>query len=101
MTIVYNFRYPYPAPDNPVVIKVYGVKGSNRIFRDGAYVNWTSIDASNNEVVTSVDANANGLQFTLLMDMLDTCYAIIAQSGDVLFAGVNSPYYGYTNINDM
>lgn len=50
--------------------------------------------ASNTKIIVSV-------RFTIPIDKLDTCYAYNNLTGQIFFASNNSPYYGYTNINDM
>lgn len=41
------------------------------------------------------------MRFTLFEAELNTCYCYDQVDGQILFAGKDSPYYGYTNINDM
>ena len=50
--------------------------------------------ATNKKIIGSV-------RFTIPIDKLDTCYAYNNLTGQIFFAAKNSPYYGYTNINDM
>ena len=45
--------------------------------------------------------NTTRIRFTLLTEKLADCYAYAPQTGQIFFAGKNTPYYGYTNINDM
>ena len=48
-----------------------------------------------------INVGTDSAVFTLEMSKLSDCYAYIVETGQILFAGKNSPYYGYTNINDM
>ena len=48
-----------------------------------------------------VAANANTIRFSLITANIDTSYVYVQETGQILFAGRNTPYYGYTNINDM
>ena len=43
----------------------------------------------------------NVIRFSIKIDKLDDAYAYSERSGQIFFAGKNTPYYGYTNINDM
>ena len=43
----------------------------------------------------------NVIRFSIKMENIDTSYAYSEKSGQIFFAGKNTPYYGYTNINDM
>lgn len=48
-----------------------------------------------------INAGANEITCSIYLPLIDTTYAYIKESGDILFAGKRTPYYGYTNINDM
>lgn len=48
-----------------------------------------------------INAGANEISCSIYLPLIDTTYAYIKESGDILFAGKRTPYYGYTNINDM
>ena len=50
---------------------------------------------------TCINVGTDSAVFTLETSELPDCYAYIVDTGQILFAGKNSPYYGYTNINDM
>ena len=41
------------------------------------------------------------IAWSLKIENLDKCYAYLKETGQIFFAGKDSPYYGYTNINDM
>ena len=43
---------------------------------------------------------AVSVSFTLQTSKLPTCYAYMTDTGEVLFAGENTPYFGKRNIND-
>ena len=45
--------------------------------------------------------NVNKIRTSIPIANLETCYAYIVSTGQILFAGINTPYYGYTNINNM
>lgn len=49
----------------------------------------------------TLPGNANTIRISIPIANLLTCYACIKTTGQILFAGKNTPYYGYTNINDM
>lgn len=48
-----------------------------------------------------INAGTNEISCSIYLPLIDTTYAYIKESGDILFAGKNTPYYGYANINDM
>lgn len=43
--------------------------------------------------------DAVSVSFTVLLSAVDDAYCYVVASGEVLFAGKNTPYYGKTNIN--
>ena len=48
-----------------------------------------------------LNENTNACSFSIILSLIDDAWMIIVETGDILFAGKNTPYYGYTNINDM
>lgn len=48
-----------------------------------------------------LSANANTIRISIPIANLAICYAYIETTGQILFAGRNTQYYGYTNIHDM
>jgi hypothetical protein len=49
---------------------------------------------------TQWHSNAVSVSFTLETSKLSMCYAYMTDTGEVLFAGENTPYFGKRNIND-
>ena len=41
------------------------------------------------------------IRFSIQITNIPTCYAYSETTGQIFFAGRNTPYYGYTNIHDM
>lgn len=41
------------------------------------------------------------IRFSIPIKEIDDSFAYVEETGQIFFAGKNSPYYGYTNINDM
>lgn len=48
-----------------------------------------------------LSGNANTIRTSIPIANLLICYAYIETTGQILFAGKNTIYYGYTNIHDM
>ena len=44
---------------------------------------------------------ANKVRFTLISATLDDSYIYFTDTGDIIFAGKNTPYYGMSNISDV
>ena len=70
------------------------------IFENGAYKDYWSV-YSGSDVRNVINANSNGIGVSVVTSKIDDAYAYLPSNGQILFAGKNSPYYGYTNINDM
>lgn len=77
--------------------------------KDGVYKDWwgqTIVPAGGTWEATEserkvINANTNEVSCSIYLPLIDNTYAYIKESGEILFAGKNTPYYGYTNINDM
>lgn len=41
------------------------------------------------------------IAFSIYLPRIDSTYALCVETGQIFFAGKDTPYYGYTNINDM
>lgn len=81
---------------------IYGVVPSIINYIDGDYNDYFNQYSNTEPISVKIFIfGTNQVSFTLQEDMLDVCYAIHDATGQILFAGKNSPYYGYTNVNDM
>ena len=67
------------------------------IYKDGSYIDYWSV--SNTRAV--INANSNGLAISITVGHVDDAYLYFQETGDIIFAGKNTPYYGYLNINDI
>ena len=70
------------------------------IFENGTYKDYWSV-RNGNDPRSVINANSNGIGVTVSTSNIDNAYAYLPSNGQILFAGKNTPYYGYTNINDM
>ena len=79
----------------------YGIMPATLNYLDGVYKDyWNQTVTSSPANVTIFNANVNQVCFTLKTSMIDDSYVILSD-GEILFAGKNSIYYGYTKTNDM
>ena len=65
------------------------------VYRDGEekpFDYWTVVQPR-------FTAGGKYVSFSILLSAIDDCYAYVIDTGTVLFAGKNTPYYGKTNIN--
>ena len=65
------------------------------IFKDGDYVDYWS------PTNIKLNANSNGIGVTISNSRIDDAYMYINDSGQILFAGKNTIYYGHRNINEI
>ena len=70
------------------------------IFENGAYKDYWTVRNGGNDTRNVIIANSNGIGVSVGTANIDNAYAYLSD-GQILFAGKNTPYYGYTNINDM
>ena len=80
-----------------------GANGIMIIYKDGSQVDWWASPNLNQnpQERTCIDANSNGLRVSLKMNELDNCYFYLKETGQILFAGKNSVYYGHRNISEL
>lgn len=93
--------YEYPKQDFVQTLVTAYVTANIRVFKDGLYRDywsWGPTVGMHRKVINSL---SNGLAMTIILDNIDDSYAYLEETGQILFAGKNSPYYGYANINDM
>lgn len=82
----------YFGTDGKIAV-VYKNNGTERVDY------WVLQDAQSPRACLNTGSDA--IKFSLKTIELDNCYAYLQETGQIFFAGKNSPYYGYTNINDM
>lgn len=96
---VYLYNAPYAtAPVRFCNYQFYGTKSDGTIVRDWHY----NISADNPRRIIGWNGTTLAeIRFSIPIGEIDDAYAYVQETGQIFFAGKNSPYYGYTNINDM
>ena len=67
---------------------------------DSPFTNWWVCRMGGEEKSIALDANKRFIRLNLSMEKMSGAYAYNSTTGQVYYAGVNTPYYGKTNIND-
>lgn len=98
-TIWYDI-YPAPGTANRLQLVNCGI-GEFRTYQWTTSAGGANWDYRKTGGYYYLPANANKIRVSIPIANLLTCYAYIESTGQILFAGKNTPYYGYTNINDM
>lgn len=98
----YNASIIYAYEQQPVGRQLFydGLYSQLIIFENGAYKDYWTV-RNGNDTRNVINANSNGIGVTVDASNIDNAYAYLPSNGQILFAGKNTPYYGYTNINDM
>lgn len=91
-----------PEPGRTNSIKI----GNCNIDADRTYQFTTSLGGADWDYRKSganymLPATANKIRISIPINNLSICYAFITSTGQILFAGEDTIYYGYKNINDM
>ena len=80
-----------------------GMLGADKqtVYQDGEFVTYwtTKFDSVNENNFTGNYGPFNQLRFSLVTAYIDDDYAYFAATGEVIFAGKNTPYYGMANID--
>lgn len=74
-----------------------GLYSQLNIFKDGQYVDYWSIATGREQI----NANCNGVSATVVTSGIDNAYLYVQGTGEILFAGKNTPYYGHRNISEL
>lgn len=71
------------------------------VYQDGEFVTYwtTKFDSVNENNFSGNYGPFNQLRFSLVTAYIDDDYAYFADTGEVIFAGKNTPYYGMANID--
>ena len=77
------------------------------IQNDGSFVdwwgqtngipNWTTQESERD----ILNAGSNEISCSIYLPIIDTTYAYIKETGQILFAGKDSIYYGHKNISEL
>ena len=81
----------------------YGLASSTINYKNGEFFDYWNVPSDDapktNQILAA--SNTQQIQFTLITSLLDDCYVINVGTGDILFAGKNSIYYGHRNISEL
>lgn len=77
--------------------RMYNYQYSNE---DESFKDWY-YDPGDGRLIGNATATLYRIRFSILQAVLDDCYAYCTETGQIFYAGKNSIYYGYTNLNDM
>lgn len=94
-------RYYYPPSDAVQTLAYYGTNGAQcRIYKNDEYMDyWTlSITQSPRKCI---NIGSEAIAITLDMYKLDESFAYIVETGQIFFAGKNTPYYGHRNVSEL
>lgn len=64
------------------------------------YTNWWNCRMSGDEKSVALGSNTKFIRLNLSMEKMSDAYAYNSATGQVYYAGINTPYYGKANIND-
>lgn len=70
-------------------------------YRDFWYIANAGNEGDRTCGLTAAAIDIARIRFSIQLSKIDDAFMYVYQTGQILFAGKNTPYYGYTNINDM
>ena len=77
--------------------------GNNKqcVYLDGSFVNYytTAFNAESRANYSSAKGDINQVRFTLFISSVDDSWAYFEDTGEIIFAGKNTQYYGMSNID--
>lgn len=96
--------YHYQTKANDTELYSYGLAPFLVVFKNGGdtFVDyWTVTSYATAQKKGKLDAGSDCAGFTISQSHLNDCYCYEVDSGNILFAGKNSIYYGHTNISEL
>ncbi len=72
-----------------------------RTYIGGKYCDYWNLDKKDGYYRKIININSDEMELELVTDLIDVSYAYIAETGQILFAGKDSRYYGYRNISEV
>ena len=97
-------QYSYPAMSAKGTMVCYGTRYYGILWKDNGttYVDYWGFDAESSELTKNcLNIGSDTIAFSMNTSMLADSYAYIQETGQILFAGINSIYYGHTNVNEV
>lgn len=67
---------------------------------NSAFTDWWNCNMRGDERTIALGTNKKFIRLNLSMEQMSGAYAYNSATGQVYYAGINTPYYGKTNIND-
>ena len=93
VTVIYDVGFS----TNSRSIIGYNTSNQYNIFRDGQYVDYWNVGTGREQV----NANCNGISACIPMSKIEDAHLYFADTGEIIFAGRNSIYYGHKNISEL
>ena len=95
--------YDYEPVNYQRTIVCYGITLVMTVYRsDHVYMDFWGVETITAPLERKcLNSNSGAVKLDIFLPLINDCYFYIKETGEILFAGKNSPYYGYTNINDM
>ena len=91
VTVVYDVK-----PSGSIQpLKGEGLIAQLALYKDGVYFDYWTYSNPN------ISANANGMAATVQIAQIDNSYLYIKETGEIIFAGKNTIYYGHRNISEI
>lgn len=94
-------KYRYASSESKQTLVTCGVTSTIHVFNDTKYMDYWSWSPGDGYKRKVINIGSTQVACTLVLDQLDEAYAYLEETGQILFAGKNSRYYGYENINEM
>lgn len=92
--------YEYEPSSEGRQLRYGGLVAQINTFINGVYKDyWSARDEVDTRNV--INANTNGVAVNIDINNLQNAYAYLPDTGQILFAGKDTPYYGHLNINEL
>ena len=62
---------------------------------------WYFGDTNPRQILINSPDRVSNISFSIEIDKIDDSYAFVVETGFIIFAGKNTPYYGHRNISEL
>lgn len=96
--------YHYPPSEAKQTLVTSGVGSNIRVYRadkDKSYMDYWNWYSSPGFERTTINIDSEYVRCAILISEIGNSYAYLKETGQILFAGKNSIYYGHRNISEL
>lgn len=94
--------YHYPPSETKQTLVTSGVGSNIRLYNNNkGYMDYWNWQITPGYARTVINIHSEYVQMAVKIDEIENSYAYLRETGQILFAGKNTIYYGHKNIGEL